>query len=221
MADITQRDQDLLTALVDLGRPIILENFKPDSCIVSTRIGLDVLAYFGIRGKEYPVSVLIFNAEAAQILQETQDFQAVAEATHARAVDEPGGPWTIGLGAPDLPALRPDGTSGWPGHLVIGLPQWRVVVDLSLDQVSRPHKNLTTGASWYPVPDSWWASEREDNFAQFRLDNGAVMLLTHRLDRGYRSSPNWRGISGGSKQVVRATTGRIITALKGAGFTPG
>jgi hypothetical protein len=220
VADMTERDEALLSALVRVGRPILLEVFRPDSCIISTRIGLDVLSYFGIRGKEYPVSAMIFNADAYRMLEETQDFQAVKEATDARTLDEEGGPWTIGLGAPDLPQLHPDGRRGWPGHLVIGLPQWNVVVDLSMDQVARPHKGLDLKPAWFPVPETWWTLEAERDFASFQTEDGAMMFLSHRNDHGYRQSPNWRGISNGSKQTVRAITGQIITALKAEGFTP-
>ena len=216
------RDTALMQALIDVGRPIILESFSPDSCIASTRIGLAVLTYFGIAAKEYPVSITVLNKDAMQFLAEHDgDLFALKAETMKYAVEDRGGPWTVGLGAPDLPELRPNGTVGWPGHLVIGMRRWDRLLDLSLDQVSRPHKNMPLGATMIDVPEHWWdITEERQPTVLTDGTSGTVLLLMHRHDTNYRKAPNWKGISGGDKYTMRAVTAQIIKALRGQGFTP-
>lgn len=212
-----------MQALIDVGRPIILSAFNPDSCIASTKIGLEVLSYFGIAAKEYPVSIMALNEEAMNFLREHDgDLFALKDETMKYTVAQEGGPWTVGLGAPDLPELRPNGTVGWPGHLVIGIRRWNRLLDLSLDQVSRPHKNMPLHATVFDVPEFWWdITEERQPTVLTDGKSGTILLLMHRHDTTYRKAPNWKGISGGDKVTMRAVTGQIITALREAGFTAG
>lgn len=216
----------LLDSLVAHGRPLIRSEFTARSCIASTRIGLDVLAYFGVRAQEVPVLIGVFNAEAARMLDEGMALPDLLATMQTIPAEQPGGPWSIAIGA--SPQDGSGDPNGWSGHLVIGLTGLQVIVDLSADQASRPHKNMELACAWYEVPDDgWWAGEQKSAF--LGSQNGAL-LMVHRNPpdpTGYLESANWRRSSRTTPQQTReafkGVTGRIIRAvradLKAGGFS--
>lgn len=211
---------EFLDDLIEVARPEILTVLKPDSCIGSTRIGIDVLTYFGIKAIPVPVRIFVLNAEANRILEETGSYEELAKAVAVPTKDDEGGPWTMGIGAPDT-IPRPDGEdpNKWAGHLVIGLPEQSVIVDLSMDQASRPHKGLDLKCMWYDIDSRWW--DLPDSEQRLSLPGGGVAGVQHLDDESYRKSPNWKGkATGHNGRPLQAVTGRIITALKAKGWKP-
>ena len=211
------RKEKVIQALLETARPHLREEFERASCIASTRIGIDVLEYFGIKAEPVSLFLIILNDEAMKMLtEEEKTMQDVKEATEKRGLGEPGGPWTMGIGA-DV-----ENGDGWAGHLMIGLPEDQVLLDLSIDQASRPHKNLVLEqpAAFGVTDEKWWRGEERYTVMKGEDDEGHETMLI--LDReapdpdGYRRSRNWRRTSSkhGGRRVFQEVTGKIIRAMK-------
>ena len=207
---------DVIAALMKVARPVIRTTFRQDSCIPSTRIGIDVLAYFGLKAVPMPLFMLIYNDEAMKLIEGGKAAQ-LQELMHSRGPDEPGGPWSVGVGAEIA------NSSGWAGHLVVGLPEYRVLIDLSIDQASRPHKGIDL-----PIPmlflvgdDDWWSGKETRWTSVLVNDRGErlaiIMDRTLKDPGGYRRSPNWQrdsGIITNPRKVFKDITGQIIREMK-------
>lgn len=201
----------IVKALAKVARPLILTHFSKDSCIASTRIGIDALAYFDVKSVPIPLLAMFANAEAAAMIAQGATLEEVREATLQRTVEEAGGPWTLGVGAGE--------GSGWSGHLVIGLPQILTIVDLSADQASRPHKGISINKPlMLPIPDIGWWRGGEDAMATFQDEESQMVMILDRNGtkdpQGYLQSPNWRRVTGGSSRPFKTITGQIIRAMK-------
>lgn len=205
--------EQVILALAKVARPVLLRYFEPRSCIASTRIGIDVLAYFGIKAVPVPLLVAIFNAEAARMVNEGMSLSDVAEAMWKISKDQPGGPWTIALGA------EVENGDGWAGHLMIGIPQYRTLLDLSIDQANRPLKNIefNDDLRTMHVPDESWWKGAEDR-AILATDSGLTLILDHEAPDpdGYKRSKNWVRQSSvyEGRRVFKEATGEIIRLVK-------
>lgn len=207
---------EVVTALAKVGRPPILEYFGRRSCIASTRIGLDVLAYFGVQAEPLPLFMLVLNGEAINLAATGMSQAELRAEMNKYGLDEPGGPWGIGVGA------EIENSKDWAGHLMIAVPNLRVLLDMSFDQASRPHKDLSfpdEGQVFAAFDDAWWGGERSRTSFTGQVRDGSRVGLI--LDRdcadpeGYRRSANWRrqGRNNG-RGVFREVTGRIIRLVK-------
>jgi len=97
------------------------------SCVASTRIAIEVLKKFNISARPLPVRVQAYNAVAQRLLEEGKREQIMTSNTA----------WSIGLGY-DTRKLK----HGFPGHLVSYVID-RYLLDLTIDQLSRPEKHMT------------------------------------------------------------------------------
>jgi hypothetical protein len=208
-------EQCVVDTVVEVARPEILRVFSADSCVASARIALDVFAYFGIAAKPVPVSVAVFNADAYDLLEREGSLDAVAVAVMAYEPSFVGGPWTIGMGAQGVPD-RPVAA----GHVVVGLPTLGQFVDLSLDQVSRPVKNIVLSASAFPVdPASGFLMVvgAKEGYAVGQETGGPVRLLyTHEPQHLYKGSPNWQRSTSqpDGRQVFKEVTRNVLREVK-------
>lgn len=192
-------------AFAEVARPLILENFTPDSCVASTRIGIDALRAFGVLARPLPVHVRIFNQEMATLLM------AGIKPTGRHTADSEGGPWMVDLGNPV------EGDPRAAGHVAIAIPALGLLLDPSIDQANRPHKNIRfpagetllwkTGSEEFPNPG--WEETRG-------TDEGVVIVYEAVDAHRYRKSPNWRADSGlvGGRRSFRETTGAIVRAMR-------
>lgn len=209
----TDHETAALDALVTVARPIILREFRADSCIASCRLAMDALTYFGITTIEQPVTAMVINHEAAALLSAGTTMQELSDILVRLSPETPGGPWTIGVGVGS-------GAAGtWSGHLIVTVPDIRAVIDLSIDQASRPHKNISLEPYWGVVDrDDWWepdASRESTLFPVASPDGSVIMLDRHAVDpMGYRVSPNWTRSGQSGKAVYRALAGQIIREMK-------
>lgn len=213
---------EVLVALAEVGRgPILDAGFNRRSCIASTRIGLDVLDYFGIKAEPLPLFVLLLNGEALDLWESGMSQAEIAIEMQKQGRDEPGGPWGIGIGA------EIENSVDWAGHLVIAVPQERALLDLSIDQASRPHKGLPIKDKGLLIPvddDDWWEGRATRAFMTGTLANDTDQLrLAMIFDRdcadpkGYRNSPNWRRTNAANTfgpTAFREVTGKIIRLVK-------
>lgn len=189
-------------------RPRVLEHFSPDSCVTTTRITLDVLDYFGVAAKPLPVSVIVLNDEAYDILRRGGTRDDVAREVWKWNATQPGGPWTIGLGF--------DVEDAAAGHVAVALPRLNQVADFSIDQVSRRHKNLVVEPVVFDVDGDVLSPEWEGAGVTFDAVPPPVHLLYRPAAPRYRGSPNWRrtGSAPDSREVFRRLTADIIRAVR-------
>lgn len=208
--------EDFLEVVTEVVRARVLDYFKPDSCHATTRIVIDVLDYFGVPAKPIPVETLVFNADAMAIL-ETEGMHAVAAAVQAREPEDKGGPWTIGLGV--VVDNTPEG-----GHVVAGIPSRGVIIDGSLDQASRPIKDILLKACVIEVEDPDFFTQVGAVMGVKMLEDGhgvVTVVYTHSRHKQYLNSPNWKRQSEGlGSAVFKRVTAQAIKEVKARGVTP-
>jgi hypothetical protein len=189
----TATQATIIDGLVRLARPIILEGWHARSCIASTRVGHDVLAYFGVPAAPTAVVVSAWNQTAWAAVErgETPDFE------HTDA-------WSAGVA----------GTSGvnratqrWDGHLVLVVAD-RVLVDLTVGQLHRPERGIELPeAGWWPVLPTFAQGQP----VLYPLPRGGMLSYRQVNDRAWKRAPDWTGRDG----RFRTPVGRIIRAIRG------
>ena len=191
-------------------RELVLKEFKADSCHANTRILIDVLNYFGVTGIPVPVEVTIFNNEAWNSLTD-KGLEAVAKAIHARQPEEKGGPWTVGVGI--VVNNNPTG-----GHVVVGVPSEHVILDGSLDQASRPNKDIYLKPYVIQTEDSYFFTEPNELIVTEINEKGlppVFITYRHSTHKQYLNSPNWKGKTGdGGTEPFKRITGQAIRNLR-------
>lgn len=194
--------------------PMLASGFGLDSCIASTRIALDILEHFGVEAEPMPLAIFLLNEEAIQIVESGGTLEDIKEQTLKYDISHVGGPWSIGLGAAgDKRANR------WAGHLVAALPQHKMLVDLSADQVARPQKDMPLEPIvWVVHDEDWWAGrELRSEPMIYRNDETGKRILAW-FDRtdygddfdGYRRSTNWRRTSNVDKIATEISFRKIV-----------
>lgn len=126
-------------------RQSVLTSHNADSCVASIFVLRDVLRIgFSVEAHPRAVTLLIFNPYVTNLINEgLTDFKKICEEAHS----EKG--WSVGVGFG-----KQEGPKKWPGHLIAitkdseGLLLW----DTSLDQASRPHKDMNLGPLVHRVP---------------------------------------------------------------------
>jgi hypothetical protein len=179
---------DLLQAAADAARAAVLTRFRPDSCIATTRVVIEVLRAFGVPARPWPVNVKIFNAAAWPLAN-----------ARVPVAEWPGDAWSVGI---DVRNGR-DGV----GHLVAvsGLR----MIDASIDQASRPGMNMELVPLVAPIPEGFdLAGGRELLYG--RGDSGVRLTYGPSGSRVFASSPHWRR----DNADVRACAGQAIRAVR-------
>jgi hypothetical protein len=127
----------LTIRLRDLARPELMARFGARCCIEATAATLDVLRAGGVRARELPVTVMVFNAAGWRLQgQDILPGRSPVDETVWRLQ----GACSVGIGTLcDVP--RP---GHYGGHLAV-LVEERWLLDVSIDQASRPEDgvNLT------------------------------------------------------------------------------
>jgi hypothetical protein len=184
-----ERQYDVLHALETHGRRVLREaGLKPDSCIAATRVGLEVLRYFGISAEELPVGMMVFNGPMLALMHRLQRLPTVAE------IEAEPGAWSVGVGVKPPGLLEDNRTGGWDGHLVILTEPFaddvRWLIDLSVDQASRPQYGIL-------MPECILA-EATPGFlagAQRLVGEGpngmTITYEAHPENTDYRTAPDW------------------------------
>lgn len=181
MYSIKQR-VEVVRLLVEMARPMILRRFRPSSCIASTRVAIDVLARFGMPAEPLPVTVYICNEIFARHVERVGQPATEEEARRLFEVD---GGHTILIGD------RPDAdTQGYPGHLVC-LLRPDLMIDLSIDQATRPQKGIVLRPFAVPVT----ADFVDGRSARVVGQNGCVLRYQRHPHRGFKNSGDWRDAS--------------------------
>ncbi len=119
------RTELIIEGLVHVARPFLLQYYPEDSCVLSTRISIEVLKRHGISARPLPVRVKAFNALAHSLLVEKKWEQLKTDDAA----------WSVALGYDTREIGK------FNGHLVAYVEE-QYLVDLSISQISRPERNL-------------------------------------------------------------------------------
>lgn len=159
--------------LAQFGRAEILKWFKPDSCIASTKVAVKVLSHFKIPVRPKCFSVEIMNPK----------YRELFDQQHCHPTKENGDAW-LAQGAWEIAI---DGhTPDSSGH-VVAIVADKFLLDLSLDQASRPHKNLKLEPALLPLPDNWSGQP-----VLLYEEPDGMRLMYHRVDNeNYRKANDW------------------------------
>lgn len=171
------KQRNIIEKLMVVGRTEILKDFRPDSCIVSTAIGIDVLTYFGILAEPLPIKMSMFNAPYVKRIDSGGEFPNREILIRWGKED---GSYSVGIGYGENQPNK------WAGHLVI-LVENSWLIDLSIDQANRPAYNMM----FSPI-----AVEIDQDFLLGKTprivkENDCVIRMETIRDRGFLSSPDW------------------------------
>ncbi|HVT78477.1 MAG TPA: hypothetical protein VHD87_15675 [Acidimicrobiales bacterium] len=144
-------------AMCAYTRPRLLAGYQPNCCVLATAIAVDVFGYFGIPARALPVYAEAYNA-------------AFVDAV-SRGVE------------PDPATCR---VVQIDFHLVAYLPREHALLDLTLDQASRPDRNLELSPLFAYCPPEF--NPHGGEFALGNTDGTAVAYNTVLK----QSPPNWR-----------------------------
>lgn len=175
-ADTPARAEVVLRGLLEHARLLILTRFRPDSCIACTRIALDVLAHFGVPAEPLPCRVVVFNpAMKARCEREGR----IPDVTELDLWIEQDGAWSVGLGFAN-------GQPGYDGHLV-ALAHGRWLLDLSLDQASRPARGIELRPLVAEVTPAFLSGQE-----RLFVDPNGCALWYERIDNAkHLVAPDW------------------------------
>lgn len=184
------RDPDL-EAAARSARAAVLEQFRADSCIATTRVVIAVLRYLGVPARPAAVRVAAHNAAADQLAR-----------AGIAVRDWPAEAYSVGVAASGQ--HRP---GRWDGHLV-ALTASRLI-DGSLDQLSRPDRGICLpGPGVFQAPSGW--GRPGSPAARFKRADGTIVSYQAVRDRGWRRSPDWAGQSA----LIRSVTAAAIRQLR-------
>lgn len=157
--------------LTTVARPLILQRFSRDSCIVSTAVACEFLSWAGVRAKPIELEVLAYNAAAVEQLN-----------AHVPADEWPDEAWSVGI-----VQSTPTQPRRWKGaHLCTLIEERSLLLDLSADQLSRPLRRMTVPG---PILTPW-----DGERAAIVSDDATAIIYRRpeRADPSFRSSPDWR-----------------------------
>lgn len=173
----------------------------PSRCVLSTRVGVDVLRYFGVPAEPELVQTFAFSPAYVEWVNAGGDPNGTPH-------DEwPPGAWSVGID------LRPERPGGFPGHVVVRLAD-DALLDLDARQFARPAYGLVvpTTLALRVDPDLWRAGE----LATFGLDGGSAIsyrrLDDPRLRATLAAAPNWRYRAG--RESLRPIIGQTIRVAR-------
>ena len=175
--------EEVLKVYARIARPIILEYFRKDSCIASTRITVEVFTRLGFKTIPLPCQVQIYNSKFREIFEREKHWPTKEEME--KWITE--GAWGIGIGFGD------NKEEGYLGHLV-AIVENKHLIDSSIDQAERPNKEIFFPAIL--VTEVNRDFRRGKDKLTIVNDRGTVMLYEPKIKDGkWEASPDWTVIS--------------------------
>lgn len=171
------------------------DNFeKVNSCILSTRIGVEVLTRFGLKARAQPVNVLVQNLKAYHLTEQ-----------RVPVPEWPDDAWSVGV-EPGQQA-RP---GHWNGHLVIVLRQPgepRVLIDLTADQFDRPERDLkVAGPVFMNIADTWTPQDPLATIVKDDADQPQTIVSYMPMPPGDPAYRTWHDAPDGKGDVTEFAT---------------
>jgi hypothetical protein len=149
-------------------------------CITTTRILIDALKMLGVHAEPMSVQAIIMNPfVAGKMAKRTLSKKALESYINDRKG------WSLGIG---FPAARPD-ESSWEGHLVAIVPtsEGIVLLDPTLDQASRPEKNIRLYPLGIEVKEGFFQGKNQITV----VNNCSVTYKARMDDRSFESIEDW------------------------------
>lgn len=166
----------------------MLKTLRPDSCVLASRVAIDVLSHYGYAASPHPVAIMASNDVRWQAMQSGRD---------GPWVDKAGG-YSVGVGR--LP------TSNETRHLVVVVPAQLKMIDLSLDQFSRPEKGIPLQPTWFDIHPEW--SSGSSASMALKSAHGVHLYYEHGQWSAFASSVDWLNPKR-AQPFVRATLAAI------------
>jgi hypothetical protein len=200
-------DADELIKLKTIAMTVreeVLQFWHDRSCIASTRVALNVLEYFGYKGKPVALSIAAFNSAGWKLV--TADPQISTSEWPPEA-------WSVGVaGTGKFDPVNDD----WDGHLVALIDSrnekdTQLIVDTSLDQLSRPQRGIELEANVFPVPRPWGGVE------MVYTSTDPDLVLTFKVSNTpgqWRTARDWTQ----RRNLVRQVTASSIKRLRAEGL---
>jgi len=189
--------EEILKVYTRIARPIILEYFRKDSCIASTRITIEVFSRLGFKAIPFACHVQIFNDKFREIFEREKHWPTKGEME--KWITQ--GAWSIGFGYGDHKGER------YIGHLV-AIVENKYLIDSSIDQAERPHKEIFFPAILVTEVKRDFRRGKEN--LTIINDRGTVMVYEPKIkDRKWEVSPDWTVIS-----RHRPAVGRILLEIQ-------
>jgi hypothetical protein len=184
-------DRVLLQAALDASRAAVLRRYKPESCIATTRVTIEVLRHFGVRAAPWPVNVSVFTEAAWDLARQGVPIG-----------EWPPGAWSVGI--------HVDASPDRVGHLAAIAGGY--LLDGSIDQAARPEKGIHALRPLVArLPDPFVP---DDTTARIPYQvEGLVLIYFASGSRVFRSSRSWRP----GYPLVRACVAEAIRAVHGSG----
>lgn len=196
--------------LLEYARPEILTTFKPRSCVASTAVGIRVLQRFGIESWPVPVHMVAMNAAYVDMMNEAaRNKERYPDGTMPE--DEQmqwvrRGAWSVEISDQGLD----DGFGG--GHLVLGIKGY--LVDLSIDQASRPQKAMPLAPLAIECPPDFYSA---DDRRIFREVGTAYVVYRRSTDPNsleyLQASRDWTNKDGRLDEIIQRTERKIRKSL--------
>jgi len=177
--------------------------------VASTRVLIEVLRVWGVSAVPVEAQVSVFNAAAMDIVR-AEGFPALGQALMGTSAATPGGAWSVGVGVlrPGEIAL-PAGDPFAPdsvGHVLGYVPSAGVLVDASIDQATREHKDLVVA----PLAVAAVRPDDAPVWVDVAMPGGVGAVVFDPADTGrYRRSRNWR-----LDAVNTSIVGAVVRALR-------
>jgi hypothetical protein len=177
----------VLNALVLIGREALNQHgLRSDCCIGGTKTAIEVCRYFGIEASGLTVRAEIFNPEYVRFFDEVGRGPKNEEEEYEWREN---GAWVCSIGDQNLPPIA-DGK--WPGHLVMiaSTEHGSHLIDLTIDQANRPHKNIELSSLHFLVPTEF--ALKESQFMIQNVENGCIVVYdSYPNNRTFAQAPDW------------------------------
>ena len=194
--------QQAFDALMRVGaKAALLDFFREDSCINSTRVLLEVFRTLGLEAAPFAVRTRIFSKAFVDRAAREGRFPSTQEETH-EWTSQPG-VWSVGIGYFHA-GMPPD---AWLGHLVLRAGPH--LLDATISQASRPEKGIELPQMLVVenVPEDFWRGLL--NITTVGADGCVVQYEPQPRYNGYMTTPGWSFRGGIEAAAHRQIMGRI------------
>lgn len=197
----------VIRALVRHIQPVLtLVPLERSRCVLTTAVGIDVLRHFDIKARPLSVRVELVNGAFRQWADEGYpggEAAGLARGAWSLMAGDPGQRATDGGGA--APLVEPP-SHAWDGHLVVDVPFFGLFLDLDLQQMNRPTKNIRVP----PAMAFRWNMGRDVGYV---LEDCAIRYTARPDDRTWSDAKDWT--DPGRRIGIVATLIELIERRKG------
>ncbi len=198
--DLSAYQLKVLEALTQIAPKAIARTYNYYCCVAATRIVIEVLKKFHFKDlKPLVVEANVFN-ETYVKKGRTPESDEEAQAWLAE------GAWHVVIG--DKKQELED-KKMWPGHLVTAVND-KYIVDLSIEQATRPHKNIHMAPLASVVPEEF---VKQSDRCGLMFNNCLVVYVSHPEDKSYEKAKDWWDKKA-CEELVKEITEDIKYALK-------